>query len=296
MEMQDRVVIVSGATSGIGKAIASRFVDEGARVAILGLNDEQGNEVQEQLRAAAKKHGAAECIYLHADISDITQVRKAVTAVIERWHQIHVLVNNAAIMKTGALVDMDEGDWDKTLAINLKGPFLLSKYAIPVMPPHAAIIKTGALVDMDEGDWDKTLAINLKGPFLLSKYAIPVMPPHAAIINISSVHAIATDAHSAAYSASKGGLEAFTRALALECYPRKVRVNALRLGAVDTGMLWNNPDVQSGEEHVDPAEVATPAQIAEATLFLASQRSLFVSGAVLTVDGGRLPILGSHAN
>jgi NAD(P)-dependent dehydrogenase (short-subunit alcohol dehydrogenase family) len=254
MEMQDRVVIISGGTSGIGKAIATRFVAEGARVAILGLDDAQGKEVEDALRAIAKKHGAAECVYLHTDVSDAAQVEQAIAAVLDRWHQIHVLVNNAAIMKTGTLVDMDEADWDKTMAINLKGPFLLAKYAIAAMPPEGAII------------------------------------------NISSVHAVATDAHSTAYTTSKGGLEAFTRALALECYPRKLRVNAMRLGAVDTGMLWENPAVKSGDEKIVPNEVATPEQIAEVALFLASQRSRFVSGTVLTVDGGRLPILASHAD
>lgn len=253
MEMQDRVVVISGGTAGIGKAFAARFVAEGARVAILGLDDAQGEQVQEALCAAAQKHGAADCVYLHADVSDAAQVRQAVAAVVARWHQIHVLVNNAAIMKSGALLDMDEADWDKTMAINLKGPFLLAKYAIPAMPPEGTII------------------------------------------NVSSVHAVATDAHSSAYTTSKGGLEAFTRALALECYPRKLRVNAMRLGAVDTGMLWENPAVQSGEEKIDPTEVATPEQIAEVALFLASRRSRFISGAVLSVDGGRLPILASHA-
>jgi glucose 1-dehydrogenase len=253
MEMQDRVVVVSGGTAGIGKAIARKFVAEGAKVALLGRSDEEGRRVEAELRAVAKAHAVAECVYLHADVSDSAQVQSAVAAVVDRWHQIHVLVNNAAIMKTGALLDMPEADWDQVMAINLKGPFLLSKYAIPAMPPQAAII------------------------------------------NISSVHAVATDAHSTAYSASKGGLEAFTRALAVECYPRKIRVNALRLGAVDTGMLWHNPEVRSGAEKIDPGEVGSPEQIAEAALFLASGRARLVSGAVLTVDGGRLPILGSHA-
>jgi glucose 1-dehydrogenase len=253
MEMQDRVVIVSGGTSGIGKAIARKLVEEGARVALLGRSDEQGRRAEAELRAIASTHAVAECLYLHADVSDSAQVRSAVAAVVDRWHQVHVLVNNAAIMKTGALLDMPEADWDQVMAVNLKGPFLLSKYAIPSMPPQAAII------------------------------------------NISSVHAVATDAHSTAYSASKGGLEAFTRALAVECYPRKIRVNALRLGAVDTGMLWHNPEVRSGAEKIDPGEVGSPEEVAEVAVFLASRRARLVSGAVLTVDGGRLPILGSHA-
>ena len=140
------------------------------------------------------------------------------------------------------------------------------------------------------------MAVNMRGPFLLAKYALPVMPEHSTIINISSVHAVATDTQSTAYSASKGWIEAFTRGLALECYARQIRVNALRLGAVDTGMLWNNPQVKSGAEAINEREVGTPAEIAEAVLFLACARSSFISGTVLTVDGGRLPILGSHAS
>ncbi len=254
MELQDMVAVITGGTAGIGKAIAQRFVEEGAAVAILGRSDDDGKRVEAELRAIAKQQGVADCIYLHADVADGNQVRSAIAAVIDRWHQIHILINNAAVMKTGPLIDMDEADWDKTMSINLRAPFLLSKHAIPVMPPHGSII------------------------------------------NISSVHAVATDENSAAYSASKGGLEALTRALALECYDKQIRVNALRLGAVDTGMLWDNPDVKSGEEKIDPKEVAKPRQIAEVVLFLASQRASFVSGAVLNVDGGRLPILGSHAD
>ncbi len=253
MELQDRVAVITGGSSGIGRAIAARFIDEGAVVAILGHDDDEGRRAERELQARAKRPDVPACLYLHADVADSSQVHQAITAITARWHQVHILVNNAAIMKNGPLVEMDEADWDLTFAINLRGPFLLAKHAISAMPPGSAII------------------------------------------NISSVHAIATDAHSAAYSASKGGLEALTRAMALECYERQIRVNALRLGAVDTGMLWDNPEVQSGAEKIDPREVAQPEQVAEVVLFLASQRASFVSGAVLNVDGGRLPILGSHA-
>lgn len=250
MELQDRVAIVTGATSGIGEAIARRFMEDGARVALVGHDVARGHAVEAELR----RMGKGACVYVHADVSKGDQVRAAVAEVTRLWQHVDVLVNNAAIMKGVRLVDMDEADWDQTLAVNLKGPFLFSKYALPVMPQGGAIV------------------------------------------NISSVHAVATDVATSAYSASKGGLEALTRALALECYRMHIRVNALRVGAVDTGMLWNNPRIISGKEKVDPRDVGKPAEIAEAALFLASPRARFISGAVLTIDGGRLPILGSHAN
>jgi NAD(P)-dependent dehydrogenase (short-subunit alcohol dehydrogenase family) len=253
MEFRDRVAVITGGTAGVGEAIARRFVEEGARTAIIGRSDDAGRKVEAELNALAGRTGAGGCSYFHADVGNSDEVRAAISAIVKQWKDIDVLVNNAAIMATGPLIDMDEAEWDQTMAVNMRGPFLMAKYAIPHMPEHSAII------------------------------------------NISSVHAIATDTHSTAYSASKGWLEAFTRGLALECFDRQIRVNALRLGAVDTAMLWNNPQVKSGAEAINKREVGQPAEVAEATLFLASARSSFVSGTVLTADGGRLPILASHS-
>ena len=251
MEMRNRIAVVTGGTAGIGKAIARRFAEEGAFVAIIGRSADEGRKVETELKRLARELGAGDCLYCQADGSHSAEVRSVISQVTGKWRAIHVLVNNAAVMSTGSLIDMEEAEWEQTMAVNMRGPFLLAKYTIPVMPEHSAII------------------------------------------NISSVHAVATDAHSTAYSASKGWIEAFTRGLALECHARHIRVNALRLGAVDTDMLWNNPQVKSGAEVIDPADVGKPSDVAEAALFLAGERANFVSGTVITVDGGRLPILGS---
>lgn len=254
MELRDKVAIVTGGTSGIGKAIAQRFVREGARVAVLGRSDDDGAQVQTELCALAAQHGAGDCFYVHADVAEEADVKAAIDAIRARWKHVDIVVNNAAMMKSTSLVDMAAEDWDKTMAVNLRGPFLLAKHAIPLLP---------------------------KG---------------GVILNISSVHATATDARSAAYSASKGGLEALTRAMSIECYDRQVRVNALRLGAVDTPMLWQNPEIKSGQEKIEPREVAKPGQVAEVALFMASPRSSFMTGAVIDVDGGRLALLASHSS
>ncbi|MBZ2210025.1 SDR family NAD(P)-dependent oxidoreductase [Massilia soli] len=253
MELRDRVAVITGGTGGIGAAIARKFVEEGALTAIIGHSDDAGRKVEAELKALAGRLGTGDCSYFHADVGNSGEVRAAIAAIVQQWRAIHVLVNNAAVMATGPLIDMPEAEWDQTAAVNMRGPFLMSKYAIPHMPEQGVIL------------------------------------------NISSVHAVATDTHSTAYSASKGWLEAFTRGLALECYERRIRVNALRLGAVDTDMLWNNPHVKSGEESIDAHEVGKPAEVAEVALFLASHRSSFISGTVVTADGGRLPILGSQA-
>jgi glucose 1-dehydrogenase len=116
------------------------------------------------------------------------------------------------------------------------------------------------------------------------------MPKGGSIVNTSSVHAHESEAGVAPYAASKGAMEAFMRVLALECEDRKIRVNCVAPGAVNTPMLWNNPNVKSGKEKVQGA-VGEPADLAAAICFLASSEARFVNGTTLVVDGARLDIL-----
>jgi len=161
---------------------------------------------------------------------------------------------------------------------------------IDVVVNNAAMMTFQPVVELDENAWDKVLAVNLKSVFLFCKYAIPHMPEGAVIINTSSVHAHESEAGVAPYAASKGGLEAFMRVLALELEQRKIRVNCVAPGAVNTPMLWNNPNVKSGKEKIKGA-VGEPGDIAAAICFLASGDGRFVNGTTLVADGARLDIL-----
>ena len=161
---------------------------------------------------------------------------------------------------------------------------------IDVLVNNAAMMTFLPIVDLPETDWDKVLAVNLKSVFMFCKYAIPHMPAGSAIVNTSSVHAHRTEAGVGPYAASKGGLEALVRVLAIELETNGIRVNCVAPGAVDTPMLWNNPNVKSGREKVQGA-VGRPQDIAAAICFLASDEARFINGTTLVADGGRLDIL-----
>lgn len=250
VRLRDKVAIVTGSTSGIGRATAELFFREGAKVLFTGRGEKEGQAIIAALHDGTSPDVGGEAAFVAADISKSPEVQKVVQAAVDRWGRIDTLVNNAAMMTFDPIAELSEDDWDKVLGVNLKGPFLFTKFALPHMNEHCAIV------------------------------------------NVSSVHAAATTPNVVPYASSKGGLEAFTRGLAVELRDRGIRVNAVRLGAVDTPMLWENPNVKSGKEKIDPADVGKPEQIAEAILYLCSDAAGFTNGAVLNVDGGRLARLG----
>lgn len=243
MRFKDKVCLVTGGGSGIGRAAGERFAAEGGRVVVVDLNEDHGGEV---VRAITDSGG--EAIFAKANVAFSADVRAAIKLATDKWGRIDVLVNDAAMMTFSPLVDTPEEDWERVMAVNLRSVFLFCKYAVPLMP---------------------------KG---------------SSIVNVSSVHAHETTRNVVPYATSKGGMEAFTRGFSEELEERKIRINSVAPGAVDTPMLRNNPNVKSGAEKITGA-VGKPEDLAAAICFLASDEARFVNGTTLVVDGGRLDIL-----
>ncbi|MFL5241849.1 MAG: SDR family NAD(P)-dependent oxidoreductase [Gemmataceae bacterium] len=242
MRFRDKVCVLTGGGSGIGKAACLRFAKEGGMVAVLDVNDDGNRTVREISEASGQ------ALFAKTDVSNSAQVRAAIQSAVNRWHKIDVVVNDAAMMTFTPIVDLPEEQWDKVMAVNLRSVFLMCKYSVPHMPPVGAIV------------------------------------------NISSVHAHETTKNVVPYATSKGGMEAFIRGFSEELEDKKIRVNCVAPGAVDTPMLWNNPNIKSGAERIAGA-VGKPEDLAAAICFLASSEARFINGTTLVVDGGRLDIL-----
>lgn len=238
----DKVCLVTGGGSGIGRATCLRLASEGGQIVAVDRNP-AGEGTADRICESG-----GEAIFAKTDVAQPDQVRAAVAAAVARWGRLDVLVNNAATMT-----------------------FL-------------------PLLETPEEEWDRLMGTNLRSVFLLCKYGVPHMPDGSAIVNVSSVHAHATTKGVVPYAASKGGVEAFTRGFSEEMVERRIRVNCVAPGAVDTPMLWDNPNVQSGTEKVEGA-VGWPDDIAAAIAFLASDEARFITGTTLIADGGRLDSL-----
>lgn len=139
-----------------------------------------------------------------------------------------------------------------------------------------------------EADWRRVIDVDLFGAFFFIKQAFLKMRHGGAIVNVSSIHAVQTEPLIAPYAAAKTALLSLTRSAAIEGKPKSIRVNAVLPGAIDTPMLWNNPNVQSGIEKINRHDVGKPEDIAAAIAFLASSEAAYIQGAFLQVDGGRL--------
>lgn len=157
-----------------------------------------------------------------------------------------------------------------------------------VVVNNAGLMVFKALEDHTLDDWAKVLNVDLMGAFLFTREAFLHMSKGGAIVNVSSVHAVETTPHVASYAAAKTAILSLTRSTSIEGKDKGLRCNAVLPGAIDTPMLWDNPNVKAGIETVNMSDVGKPEQVAAAIAYLASDESSFVYGAALRVDGGRL--------
>lgn len=157
-----------------------------------------------------------------------------------------------------------------------------------VVVNNAGLMVFKALEDHTLEDWTRILSVDLLGAFLFTREAFTRMAKGGAIVNVSSIHAVETTPHVASYAAAKAAMLAFTRSTSIEGKDKGIRCNAVMPGAIDTPMLWDNPNVKAGIETVNMSDVGKPEQVAEAIAFLASDEASFVQGDSMRVDGGRL--------
>jgi NAD(P)-dependent dehydrogenase (short-subunit alcohol dehydrogenase family) len=159
---------------------------------------------------------------------------------------------------------------------------------LDVVVNNAGMMLFKPIEELTEQDWLKVLGVDLFGAVHFTRQAFLTMKPGGAIVNVASVHALVTSPLVSTYAAAKAAVVSLTRSASIEGKAKGIRVNAVLPGAVDTPMLWNNPNVKSGAETIDPKAVGRPEDIAAAIAFLASDDAAFVDGVALRVDGGRL--------
>jgi meso-butanediol dehydrogenase/(S,S)-butanediol dehydrogenase/diacetyl reductase len=165
----------------------------------------------------------------------------------------------------------------------------LAKFGrLDVIINNAGLMQFKPLEELHGEDWLRVLSVDLLGAFYFTKQAFLHMKPGGAIVNVASIHAIATEALVAPYAAAKAAVLSLTRSSVIEGKPKGIRTNVVLPGAIDTPMLWNNPNVKSGVEKINPSDVGKPEDVAAAVAYLASDDAAFVQGAEVRVDGGRL--------
>ncbi|BBI36527.1 SDR family NAD(P)-dependent oxidoreductase [Cohnella abietis] len=242
-----KVAFITGASRGIGKAIAERFAVEGAKVAIVSNSVEELNAVEQQFI-----NEGYEILPLLADVSDSSQIERAVELTVSQWGRIDILANNAGIAWEEEFLDITDSNWRKMLDVNLNGMFYTAQRVSRQM------VKQGG----------------------------------GTIINMSSTNGIVGEKNYAHYNASKGGIVLLTKTMALELGARNIRVNAVCPGYIQTPMSEAIDSAEFIEEYIRNkiplGKVGTPADVAGAFAFLASDDAAFITGTTIVVDGGQL--------
>jgi 3-oxoacyl-[acyl-carrier protein] reductase len=243
--LKGQTAIVTGGTAGIGKAIATRFAEEGAYVAIFGTNAERGAQIVDEL---SKIPGSAGSDFFQINVADHQEVEKAIKGILEKRNHVDVLVNNAGITRDQLLMKMSEEDWDNVMDVNVKSCYNLCR----------ALVRS----------------------FLKAR--------KGKIINISSVVGLTGNAGQVNYAASKAAIIGLTKALAKELASRNIHVNCIAPGFIMTAMtdVLTEDQKKATLEQIPLGRMGVPEDIAKAALFLASSWSDYITGQVITVDGG----------
>jgi len=247
MSLKGKTALITGGTAGIGKAIATLYVAQGADVAILGTNLERAEQAIREMEAQ-KIDPAQKICYFLGDVSKSKEVEEIVGQLLKDWGKVDILVNNAGITRDGLLMKMSEDDWDSVLNINLKSVYNTCKA--------------------------------LSRPMMKAR--------GGTIINVSSVIGLTGNAGQANYAASKSGMIGFTQSLAKELASRGVRANCIAPGYIETQMTENLPPPvkEAILTKIPLSRIGQPIDVAHAALFLAADASAYITGQVLTVDGG----------
>ena len=246
-QLKGKKVLITGGTAGIGKEIALTFAKEGASVAVFGTNVERCHQIAQQLE---KERVFPEQQFL-AEIVDVSKKNKtdqAIEQILTNWHSIDILVNNAGITRDGLLMKMKEEDWDRVIEVNLKSVYNCTQ----------AVIRS--MIKARKGK----------------------------IINISSVVGLTGNAGQVNYAASKAGVIGFTKALAQEVAQRGICVNCIAPGFITTAMTEALTETQKEAiiKTIPMGTLGRPEDIAQVALFFATERSSYITGQVLAVDGG----------
>lgn len=246
-----KTALITGGAGGIGRATALLFASEGAAVGIVDLNQLAGEEVAREISAAGGR-----AIFERADVTRAAECGRVVERVVHEFGGVHILFNNAGIIRRASVVEIREEDWDAVMAVNVKSVFLMCREVIPLM------MKAGG----------------------------------GSIINTASGWGLAGGPRAVAYCASKGAVVLLTKAMAIDHGRQNIHVNCICPGDTDTAMLRDEARQLGEEENRFLAEsakrplgrVGTPEEIAHAALYLASDAASFVTGTALVVDGGGL--------
>jgi NAD(P)-dependent dehydrogenase (short-subunit alcohol dehydrogenase family) len=245
-----KVCLITGGAQGIGEACVRLFVEDGARVVFVDIHKAKGEALQAQLQQQGH-----DVLFMVCDIGSKAEVESLLSKVIERLGQIDVLISNAGIFKAAPFLEVTEADFDEVLRVNLKGAFLIGQAVARVMKTQGG----------------------------------------GAIVHMSSVNGVLAIPEIASYNVSKGGLNQLTRAMALALVDDGIRVNAVAPGTIATELA--NKAVLTSEEarqkilgRTPMKRLGNPVEVAHVVAFLASDAASYITGEVITVDGGRMAL------